>query len=50
MNAIFMKKLVIIRNQSAQYAPLNAKKKDLLFDVCSMYSDSEIDGGSQQPL
>ncbi len=49
MNAIFMKKLVVVKNQSAQYAPLNARKKDLSINACLMYSDSEFDG-SLQPL
>ena len=49
MNAIFMKKLVVVKNQSEQYAPLNARKKDLSINACLMCSDSEFDG-SLQPL
>ncbi len=49
MNAILMKKVAVVKNQSAQYAPLNARRKGSLIDVCLMYSDCELDD-SLQPL
>ena len=49
MNAIFMKKLAVVRNQSVQYALLNARKKDLSINACLMCSDCEFDD-SLQPL
>jgi len=43
MNAKFMKKLAVARNQSAQYAPLNVRRKDSSIDVCSACSNSDFD-------
>ena len=43
MNAKFMKKLAVVRNQNVQNAPQNARRKDLSNDVCSACSNSDFD-------